>query len=91
MPTAHSAFVYAYEGSLHIGPAEDRRALAAQAAGVLSAGERVEIHAAQGPARFLLLAARPLGEPVVQHGPFVMNTHEEIDQAIADYRNDRLV
>ncbi|MCK9380682.1 MAG: pirin family protein [Sulfuritalea sp.] len=87
----HSAFVYAYEGSLAIGPADEPRPLSAQDAGVLSAGERVEISATAGPARFLLLAARPLGEPVVQHGPFVMNTREEIEQAIADYRNDRLV
>jgi redox-sensitive bicupin YhaK (pirin superfamily) len=34
----------------------------------------------------LLLAARPLGEPVVQYGPFVMNTREEIEQALDDYR-----
>ena len=87
----HSAFVYAYEGDLAIGPADDARPLRAQDAGVLSAGERVEISAAAGPARFLLLAARPLGEPVVQHGPFVMNSREEIDQAIADYRHNRLV
>ncbi len=91
LPVGHSAFVYAYEGSLSIGPAGDSRRLSAQDAGVLSTGESVEIHAADGPARFLLLAARPLGEPVVQHGPFVMNTHEEIEQAIADYRNNRLV
>jgi redox-sensitive bicupin YhaK (pirin superfamily) len=87
----HSAFVYAYEGNLTIGPADDPRVLSAQDAGVLSAGERVEIHAGDGPARFLLLAARPLGEPVAQHGPFVMNTREEIEQAIADYRSNRLV
>ena len=87
----HSAFVYAYEGNLTIGPADDPRVLSAQDAGVLSAGERVEIHAGDDPARFLLLAARPLGEPVAQHGPFVMNTREEIEQAIADYRSNRLV
>jgi redox-sensitive bicupin YhaK (pirin superfamily) len=58
---------------------------------VLSAGEKVDISATEGPARFLLLAARPLGEPVVQHGPFVMNSREEIEQAIADYRGNRLV
>jgi len=40
-------------------------------------------------ARFLLLAAKPLREPVVQYGPFVMNTREEIEQAIADYRDGR--
>jgi redox-sensitive bicupin YhaK (pirin superfamily) len=38
-----------------------------------------------------LLAAKPLNEPVVQHGPFVMNTREEIEQAIADYRSNKLV
>jgi redox-sensitive bicupin YhaK (pirin superfamily) len=86
----HNAFVYAYEGNLSIGPADDPRPLAAQDAGVLGTGEWVEIRAANGPARFLLLAARPLGEPVVQHGPFVMNSREEIEQAIADYRNNRL-
>ncbi len=41
-------------------------------------------------ASFLLLAARPLGEPVVQYGPFVMNTREEIEQALADYRDGTL-
>ena len=91
LPSAHSAFVYAYEGSVSIGSADDPRTLGARDAGVLSAGEHVEISAAAGPARFLLLAARPLGEPVVQHGPFVMNTREEIEQAIADYRSNRLV
>ena len=41
--------------------------------------------------KFLLLAAKPLNEPIVQHGPFVMNTREEIEQAIADYRSNKLV
>jgi len=91
VPAGHSAFVYAYEGSLSIGSAGDPRRLSAQDAGVLSAGEVVEICADAGPASFLLLAARPLGEAVVQYGPFVMNTREEIEQAIADYRDNRLV
>jgi len=38
-----------------------------------------------------LLSAKPLGEPVVQHGPFVMNTREEIEQAVRDYQTGRLV
>ncbi|MCX7157044.1 MAG: pirin family protein [Rhodocyclales bacterium] len=91
LPDGHSAFVYAYEASLSIGPAGDSRRLAAQDAGVLSTGESVEIHADDGSASFLLLAARPLREPVVQYGPFVMNSREEIEQAIADYRDNRLV
>jgi hypothetical protein len=41
--------------------------------------------------RFILLAGKPLNEPVVQHGPFVMNTREEIEQAIRDYKNGTLV
>lgn len=91
VPVGHSVFVYAYEGSLGIGAADDARRLSARNAGVLSAGDTVEVAAVDGPARFLVLAARPLGEPVVQHGPFVMNSREEIEQAIADYHNDRLV
>jgi redox-sensitive bicupin YhaK (pirin superfamily) len=58
---------------------------------VLSAGDRVEVAAGADDARFILLAARPLGEPVVQYGPFVMNTREEIEQAIRDYQNGELV
>ena len=91
LPAAHNAFIYAYEGKLAIGPEDDQRLLGAQDAGVLGAGDSVAIRAADGPVRFLLLAARPLGEPVVQYGPFVMNSREEIEQAIADYRDNRLV
>ena len=57
---------------------------------MLSAGDEVVVRAERDCA-FLLLAARPLGEPVVQYGPFVMNTRDEIEQAIADYRDGRLV
>ena len=54
-------------------------------AGVLSAGELLSLQAAASGARALVLIARPLGEPVVQYGPFVMNTRAEIEQAIADF------
>ncbi|MCF5500725.1 pirin-like C-terminal cupin domain-containing protein, partial [Pseudomonas syringae] len=43
-----------------------------------------------GGARVLLIAGKPLLEPIVQYGPFVMNTKEEIEQAIRDFREDRL-
>jgi hypothetical protein len=46
----------------------------------------VQLKATGDGARFILLAGRPIGEPVVQYGPFVMNTREEIDQAISDYQ-----
>jgi redox-sensitive bicupin YhaK (pirin superfamily) len=87
----HNAFVYPYEGKVLIGAKAEQRLLEPQSVGVLSAGESVEISAAETPVSFLLLAARPLLEPIVQYGPFVMNTREEIDQAIADYQNGQLV
>jgi redox-sensitive bicupin YhaK (pirin superfamily) len=57
---------------------------------VLSDGDGVRVQGGERGAQLLLLAARPLREPVVQYGPFVMNTREEIEQALADYRNGRL-
>lgn len=60
-------------------------------AGKLSDGELIEIRTSGQPAVFLLLAGQPLREPVVQYGPFVMNTQEEIDRALSDYRNGLLV
>jgi redox-sensitive bicupin YhaK (pirin superfamily) len=86
----HNAFLYAYEGSAQIGSAGSAKALPHRAAGVLSDGDRVQVQAGADGVHFLLLAAKPLREPVVQYGPFVMNTREEIEQALADYRDGRL-
>jgi redox-sensitive bicupin YhaK (pirin superfamily) len=58
--------------------------------GIFCKGDEIKIYADTANAAFLILAAHPLNEPIVQHGPFVMNTHEEIDQAISDYRSGRL-
>ena len=88
LPAHYSAFAYLYEGEART--ADDRLPLPARAAAVFSAGDAVRIEAGAGGARVLLLAAKPIGEPVVQYGPFVMNTREEIEQAIADYRAGRL-
>jgi hypothetical protein len=84
--SGHNAFVYAYEGSVNIGSGAAPRALRTQSAGILSDGDRVEISAGADGARFIILAGRPLREPVVQYGPFVMNTVEEIEQAITDFQ-----
>lgn len=86
----HSAFLYTYEGTAQIGPPDAAKALPHRAAGVLSDGDRVRVRAGDKGVRFLLLAAVPLREPVVQYGPFVMNTREEIEQALADYRDGTL-
>ena len=86
----YNAFVYVYEGEVHIGDGDAARALKTYASGVLSSGSSVSLTAGAQGARLILLAARPLNEPVVQYGPFVMNTREEIEQALADYRDGRL-
>jgi hypothetical protein len=86
----HTAFVYAYEGSAKVGPADAAKPLPHRAAGVLSDGDNARVQAEADGVRFLLLAAKPIREPVVQYGPFVMNTREEIEQALVDYRSGRL-
>lgn len=82
----YNAFAYLYEGAAEIGA----RTLPHRAAGILGDGDRVRISAGEDGARALLLAARPIGEPVAQYGPFVMNTREEIERAVADYKAGRL-
>ncbi|MDX1374720.1 MAG: pirin family protein [Burkholderiales bacterium] len=84
VPGAYNAFLYAYEGQALIGP--DQKPLENRSAGLLSDGDAVRVTAGEDGARVLLLAGRPIGEPIVQYGPFVMNTREEIEQAIADYQ-----
>ena len=86
----HNAFLYMYEGSAQVGAPGAAAPLPHRAAGVLSDGDGVRVRADAEGAQFLLLAAKPLHEPVVQYGPFVMNTREEIEQALADYRSGRL-
>jgi redox-sensitive bicupin YhaK (pirin superfamily) len=90
VPAGHNAFVYPYEGSITIGEGEGAKALEARSAGLLSEGDRIVIAGGAQGARFLVLAGKPLREPVVQYGPFVMNTREEIEQAINDYQNGEL-
>jgi redox-sensitive bicupin YhaK (pirin superfamily) len=86
-----NSFVYAYEGGLSVGPPATRRRMETHSAGILSEGDLLEAEAGEQGARFLLLAGRPLREPVVQYGPFVMNTADEIRQAIRDYQEGRFV
>jgi quercetin 2,3-dioxygenase len=85
----HSTFLYVYEGDARVGAPADARPLPYRAAGVLSDGDGVRVQGGERGAQLLLLAARPLREPVVQYGPFVMNTRQEIEQAVEDYRSGR--
>jgi len=90
LPAGHNAFLYVYEGDVAVGDAAAAHNLPPHSAGILSDGDAVTITAANAGARFILLAGKPLHEPVVQYGPFVMNTREEIEQAVRDYQAGRL-
>ncbi len=90
LPGSHNAFVYVYRGALTIGETEvpvQRMAILANR-GQTDGGEAdgVVLKAAQ-PTRALLIAGKPLGEPIAQYGPFVMNTNDEIFQAVKDFQS----
>ncbi len=87
---SHNALLYVYQGQVKTGGDGRSGLLSVHQAGLLGSGDAVVLDSVGGPARLLLLAARPLGEPVVQYGPFVMNSREEIEQALSDYRDGRL-
>lgn len=87
IPAAHNAFLYVYSGEVQ--PGTDGRVVQAGQLAVLDNApnsDGIHLRSAQG-ARLLLIAGHPLGEPIVQWGPFVMNTQAEIEQAFADFRN----
>ena len=86
-PATHTSFLYVTDGAVKVGGA--RKEVRRGELAVLAAGTSVRLEGGNG--RALLLAGRPLGEPVSRWGPFVMNTDDEIQQAIADYRSGRLV
>jgi redox-sensitive bicupin YhaK (pirin superfamily) len=89
LPPGHNAFVYAYEGGVTIGQGDAVRPLDTHELGVLGGGERLLLRAAALGARLILVAGRPLREPIARHGPFVMNTREELMQAFVDYQEGR--
>jgi len=81
-----TVYIYPFEGSVEIAD----RVLKAHQGAVLGPGDTVEVTAGANGARFLVLAAKPIGEPVVQYGPFVMNSRAEIEQALRDYQSGAL-
>ncbi len=88
LPPEHNAFAYAIDGAVAIGP-KATPVRQGQLA-VLGPGDGASATSASG-GRLLVLAARPIGEPVARSGPFVMNTQDELQQAWDDYRSGRLV
>ncbi len=89
LPSGHNAFAYAFEGAATIGEGDGARPLATHELAVLGGGDRFVAAAGEGGARMLLVAGRPLRENVARHGPFVMNTREELMQAFVDYQQGR--
>ncbi|MDO9163075.1 MAG: pirin family protein [Methylococcaceae bacterium] len=88
LPDGYNGFIYVYRGAVSVGD----KTVAERQLGILAnnaASDGVVLQAEQA-ARVLLIAGRPLKEPIVQHGPFVMNTEEEIIKAVSDFRHGRL-
>jgi len=88
IPVTHNAFVYVYRGAITI----SGTALGENRMGILANSQQTDgvTIGTTAPAKVILVAGKPIGEPIVQHGPFVMNTKEEIYQAIKDLQEGRL-
>jgi len=87
MDNTREGFVYLFEGSAIIAESQ----LEQHNFAVLGDGDNVAVTAGPDGARLILVSGQPLNEPIVQYGPFVMNTEEEIQQAYNDYRQGNLV
>ncbi|PUE48232.1 hypothetical protein B9Z47_08485 [Limnohabitans sp. 2KL-1] len=88
LPAGHNAFIYVYRGEVRIGG----QAVPVQRMAILANTPQADgvVIEASADAKLILVAGKPLKEPIVQYGPFVMNTKEEIYQALADFRDGRL-
>jgi redox-sensitive bicupin YhaK (pirin superfamily) len=89
VPRGHTAFAYLDQGEILFGP--ERVHASAPALIIFGEGDTIEASAGASGGRFLLAAARPLGEPIARYGPFVMNTQAEIEQTLRDLRAGRFI
>ena len=88
IPEQHNAFIYVIQGTVRLESEQDGNvSLARDQLAILSQGTAIELESQEQPARFLLIAGKPLGEPIARSGPFVMNNQEELEQAYRDYQS----
>jgi redox-sensitive bicupin YhaK (pirin superfamily) len=87
----HSAFAYIFEGAAKFEEAANANLIPSPRLVVWSDGDQVRVTTGVGRTRFLLVSGKPLHEPIARYGPFVMNTREEILQALVDLRNGTFV
>lgn len=88
LPATHNAFIYVYRGAVRVGDVK----VASQRMGIFHntpEADGVTVKAGMEPTRLILVAGKPLHEPIVQYGPFVMNTQQEIRQALEDFQSGR--
>jgi len=93
LPAGHNAFVYVYRGALRVLDLVGGTAVPVQRMAVLAqdaAADGVVLQAGDAPTRALLIAGAPLGEPIAQYGPFVMNTRAQLMAAVEDFQAGRL-
>jgi redox-sensitive bicupin YhaK (pirin superfamily) len=83
----HNAFVYGIQGSVKLETEQGETvSVTRDQLGILSQGTMIDLESEDQPARFLLIAGKPLGEPIARSGPFVMNSQAELQQAYMDYQ-----
>ncbi|BDG05173.1 pirin family protein [Anaeromyxobacter oryzae] len=94
VPRGQTALLYVFQGEVVVGgaaPSRGGQAIRAPHLVVLDDGDVVRVHAGAAPARFLLLSAQPLDEPFARWGPFVMNTQDEVRQALQELRDGTFI
>lgn len=91
IPESHQVLLYGIKNEFYVTDQADNNRLTLRQLGVLGNGSNIKLLTHNQPARLLLLAGIPIGEPIAKHGPFVMNTSEQIQQAINDYLSGKFV
>jgi redox-sensitive bicupin YhaK (pirin superfamily) len=83
----YTVLVYVFDGQGIFGDTE----IASVKMAIFDKGNQFKVHTGELPVRFMLMAGAPSGEPIIPYGPFVMNTREEIQQALSDLRDGTFV